>query len=171
MKKTIVFTAFTFCIIMGSFGQTKDVNKDKKKEDKKEEKSLIEKQIQVNDKKLINFSIKARVDSLIDLYSPSCYYTKEYDKRIDGRDDLQKKFIDDFKTGLKISEMSLSSDDIKINGDMAIEIGVLTIKYTTSAKPAIISEKNNYMIIWKKSSDGKYRIRYQIASPINYPCK
>jgi ketosteroid isomerase-like protein len=163
---TAVFFGFSIVI-----AQNADEKKDQKKADKKEEKSLIEKHVQSNDQKLIKFSIKAKIDSLIDLYSPGCYYIKEYGKRIDGREEVQKKISADYKSGLKITEMSLSADDIKVYGDMVLEIGVMTVKYTNSSNSVSTTEKSNYQILWKKSSDGKYRIRSQISSPIANPCK
>jgi ketosteroid isomerase-like protein len=171
MKRVFIVIIAVVCGYIGVFAQAKDAKKDQKKEDKKEVKTLIEKQIQVNIQKLVKFSIKANVDSLADLYSPSCYFIKEYGKRIEGRDELQKKFNGDFKSGLKITEMNFSSDDLKIYDDMVLEIGILTVKFASSAGSANTIEKSNYLIIWKKSSDGKFRIRSEITSPLNNPCK
>jgi ketosteroid isomerase-like protein len=171
MKRTILLFTIAFCGSIVLFGQNKDEKKDQKKEQKKEEKALIEKQIQINNKKLEIFSEKAKVDSLIDLYSPSCYYIMEYAKRIDGRDELQKKLISDYKSGMKITDMGLVPEDTKIYNDMVFEVGIMNIKYNNPSTSANISEKFNYSILWKKSSDGKYRIRSEIRTPINYPCK
>jgi ketosteroid isomerase-like protein len=67
--------------------------------------------------------------------------------------------------------MGLTSEDIKIYNDMVLEVGVMTIKYNNPSTSANTTEKLNYSILWKKSSDGKYRIRSEIRSPMNYPCK
>jgi ketosteroid isomerase-like protein len=171
MKRMIFLFTVAFCFSIVILGQNKEENKDQKKEQKKEEKATIEKQILINDKKLEMFSEKAKVDSLIDLYSPSCYYIREYAKRIDGRDELQKKLNSDYKSGLKITDMSLTSDDLKIYDDMAFQVGTMIIKYYKSSTSSSITETYNYSILWKKSSDGKFRIRSEIRSPLNYPCK
>jgi regulator of RNase E activity RraB len=160
-----------FYVFFAVNAQDKDNKKDQKKEDKKVEKNLIEKQILENDNKLVAFYKQAKVDSLINMYSTNCYYIMEYKVRIDGRDELEKKLTSDFKAGFKILEMALLPDDHKVYGDMVLEVGVLTIKYISPSTKEIFNEKNNYLILWKKSTDNKFRIRSEMRNLIENPHK
>jgi ketosteroid isomerase-like protein len=138
---------------------------------KKDNKLKIEQQIQDNDKKLALFYKKAMADSIAEMYSPNCYYIRDFSERLDNKDDVKKKLSTEFKAGLKVLDFSLAPDDHKIYGDVVLEVGILTMKYVDPKTKSTLTEKYNYSILWKESSDKKFRIRSEMWGLISNPCK
>jgi ketosteroid isomerase-like protein len=138
---------------------------------KKEEKVKIEQQIQANDKKLALFYKKAMVDSIAEMYSPNCYFIRDFSGRIDTREEVKKKLNLDFKEGFKVIDFSLVPDDYKIFGDVVLEVGILTMKFIDPKTKATLTENYNITILWKESSDKKFRIRSEMWGRIANPCK
>lgn len=159
MNKKIIAYSIIFCCCIGLFAQKGDgISKEEKK-------------VKANSKKLEVFYEKAMIDSILSLYSNNCYYAHEYMTRLENKDALKKKLKSDFKAGYKIIDLSFSPDDLKTYDDVVLEIGSLTIKYVDKISKATLTKKYNYNILWKESSDKKFRIRSEIWSPIENPCK
>ncbi len=158
MKRLFVLS---ICFFLGStilFAQSKD------------EKAIIIKDIQEKDKQLELFFQDGLVDSIVKLFSPNCHYIPEYRKIIEGRDEVAKSFSSEFKTGLKIIDMKLNPIEHKVYGDIVLELGTCNIKYTTKSNPSPESKKFNYLINWKASKKGNYRIRAAMWNSVKTPC-
>jgi ketosteroid isomerase-like protein len=154
----LIFFAFLFGS-MGLFAQKKD------------NKLKLEQLIQDNDKKLALFYKNAKVDSIAEMYTPNCYYIRDFAERINTKEDVKKKLNSDFKAGFKVLDFSAVPDDYKIYGDVVLEVGILTMKFIDPKSKATLTEKYNYTILWKESSDKKYRIRSETWGYIANPCK
>jgi hypothetical protein len=156
-----------FYCVFGLFAQ-----KDGKKEGNKEgNKEKHEKLVQVNEKKLTSFYEKAMVDSIAEMYSTNCFYAHEFMTRLESRDEVKKKLASDFKAGFKVIDLSYTPDDIKTYNDIILETGILTIKFIQPVTKNSLTKKYNYNMVWKESSDKRYRIRSEIWSPVESPCK
>jgi hypothetical protein len=138
---------------------------------KKDNKLKIEQQVQANDKKLALFYKKAMVDSIAEMYTTNCFYIRDFTERLSTNDDVKKKLSSDFKAGLKVIDFLLAADEHKIYGDVVLEVGILTIKFIDPITKATLTDKYNYTILWKESSDKKFRIRSETWSYIENPCK
>jgi ketosteroid isomerase-like protein len=138
---------------------------------KKDNKLKLEQEIQSNHKRLETFYKKAMVDSLVNMYTPKCYYIRDFKDRLDSQDDVKRKISADYKAGLKVLDFSMTPDDYKVYGDIVLEVGVLAMKFIDPKSKATLNENYNYTIIWKANSDGGYRIRSEMWGYTSNPCK
>lgn len=166
---------YAFCIVFLSssflFAQKDTKNDDSKNDNKDGKKEKHEKQVLDNEKKLVDFFKKSMIDSIANLYSTNCYYAHEFMTRLESRDEVKKKLKDDFGKGFKVLDLTFSSDDMKSYSDVIMETGILTIKYIVPVTKVTVTKKYNYNLVWKESADKKYRIRSEIWTPVENPCK
>jgi hypothetical protein len=165
-KLTLVLCALIISSIsiMAQKDEKNEDNKDKKKE-------KHEKDVQLNEIKLIGFYKKALVDSIAEMYSNNCYFAHDFMTRLESKEEVKNKLKGDFKKGFKVLEMKYTVDDLKTYGDIILETGILSIKYIAPLTATTVIKKYNYNLVWKESSDKKYRIRSEIWSPVENPCK
>jgi ketosteroid isomerase-like protein len=157
-KIVLVFTALLFCNI-GLHAQKKD------------NKLRLEKELQDDHKRLETFYKKAMVDSLAAMYTPKCYFIRDFSERIDSQDDVKRKFNSDYRAGFKVLNLTYTPDDYKVYGDIVLEVGVLNIKYIDPKSKATLNEDYNYTMIWKAMTGGGYRIRSEQWGITTNPCK
>jgi hypothetical protein len=167
MNKMIVVAGLIFCGSISLVAQ----NEEKKDDNKDGKKEKHEKLVQASEKKLIMFYKKALTDSIADMYSSNCYYAHEFMTRLESRDEVKKKIRDDFKAGFKVIDLTYTTEDLKTYSDIVLETGMLSIKYIAPVTKVTLSKKYNYNMVWKESSDKKYRIRSEIWTPVENPCK
>jgi len=126
----------------------------------KEEKQLIVKEIQSKDKKLESFVLQNLADSIAQLFTPNCHLMPEFGEIIEGRDEVDKYLTSSMKSGVKISSFKLNPLELKVYGDLVLEIGTFEMKYTASSGATESKARYNYQITWKTSKKGNYRIRF-----------
>jgi ketosteroid isomerase-like protein len=164
MKKLLfVWTVFVlFHAIL--FGQDKDI------EDSKDNKELIIKSIQSKDNHMVTFIEKKLTDSIAKMFSPNSHLIPEYGDIIESRDDISKYFSSLFKSGLKVTSLKFDPIELRVYGDIVLEIGTVDVKYSTSSNPIEVKKKYNYLINWKSSKKGNYRIRVATWNSLK-PCE
>ena len=159
MNKTGLFLCLILCSSLNLMAQ------------KGAKKQKYEELIKASSKKLETFYKKAMVDSIADMYSTNCFYVREFSPRLDSREDVKNKIASDYKAGYKVLDLIFTADDYKTYNDIVWEIGTLSVKFISPTTKTTLIKKYNYNIVWKESSDKKYRIRSEIWSPIENPCK
>jgi len=138
---------------------------------KKDNKIKIEQALQANHKKMEDFYKNELTDSLIEMYTPKCYFIREFSERLDNQSDIKKKLNSDFKNGFKVLSLKFNPDDYKIYGDIVVDVGVITLKYVKPDIKDTITEDYNYTTIWKSSRGYQYRIRSEMWGYVTNPCK
>jgi uncharacterized protein (TIGR02246 family) len=73
-----------------------------------------------------------------------------------GREAIRKGF-GGMLSGAKVTEFSLKTEDVAIGGDMAVETGSYDETYVpTGGKET--KDKGKYIVVWKRQSDGSWKI-------------
>ena len=136
----------------------------------KEEKKLIIETIKVQDEKLTGFIKNLQVDSIVEMFSPNCHLAREFNEIIEGRDNVRALYNKDLKSGMKIVSCKFEVIEHKVYDDLVLEIGTNIIEYSKGPNKILYRDNYNYMFIWKKSKEGKYRIRSAFWNSIKNPC-
>lgn len=125
----------------------------------KPDKELIIKEIQAKDKKLAKFIQQSLGDSIAKLFSPNCHFIPEYGKIFEGREQVLDFFTSQFKSGVKVSDIKMNPLEHRVYDEIILELGTVDIKFTSSSDQKVVKKQYNYLINWKVSKKGKYRIR------------
>lgn len=158
MKKTLFFQFLFISITVAVLAQNK------------EERSLIIETINTQDQKFIAFYKNSQADSLAGLFSPNCHVAREFGTIIEGRENVQSLYKNDFKSGIKVVDFSFNVLEQKVYDDLVLEIGTNNIAYTKGPNKILYKETYNYMFVWKKSKSGNYQIRSAIWNSTKNPC-
>lgn len=154
-----LFFIMVFMAITGSvFAQTK------------EEKTLIIDTIKQQDQKLATFYKNSQADSIAGLFSPNCHIAREYSEIVEGRENVLALYNKDFKGGKKIVSCKFNVIEHKVYDQLVMEIGTQTLEYTIGPDKRLYRDQYNYMLIWKKSKEGKYQIRSAFWNSMKNPC-
>ena len=81
------------------------------------------------------------------------------EQRIDGRPSIQKFWQGAIDIGF--TDATLNTTDVQEAGDWAFESGTYAGKYPDSTGK-MVEETGKYIVIWKKSADGKWRWHWDI---------
>jgi hypothetical protein len=138
---------------------------------KRDNKLKIEQALQTNHKKIEAFYKNELTDSLIEMYTPKCYFIRDFSERIDNQSDIKKKLNSDFKNGFRVISLIFTPDDYRIYGDIVVDVGVITMKFVEPNIKDTITEDYNYTTIWKSSRGYQYRIRSEMWGYVTNPCK
>jgi len=136
----------------------------------KEEKELYVKQVQNIDRKMESFIKKGMIDSVAGLFSPNCHMAGEYGTIVEDREKVQEIFNTDKKAGKKYTEYTLNAFEHKVYDDIVLEIGTNTVRYSIGMDKRLYTTEYNYMLVWKRSKEGKYQIRAAMWNLTKNPC-
>jgi hypothetical protein len=138
---------------------------------KKEEKEQIKETIEANNKKLESFFENSIVDSIADYFSPNCKMAMEFDEMVESREDVAKYLKNDFLKTRQIKSFKLEPEETKIYDDIVMEIGSNHFEYTRPPETKVYTTTFNYIFIWKKAKDDRYRLRAALWNSSKFPCK
>jgi ketosteroid isomerase-like protein len=158
MNKRLSLAISFLAIAVSVFSQTK------------EEKALIVESIKGLDQKLAMFYKTSQPDSIVNLFSPNCHYAREFNQIVEGRENVLAIYNKDFKSGMKVVSCKFNVIEHKVYDDLVMEIGTQTLEYSIGPDKRLHKDEFNYMLIWKKSKDGKYQIRSAFWNSIKNPC-
>ena len=73
-----------------------------------------------------------------------------------GKDAIRKGFAG-MSTATPVREFNLKTDDVVVGGDLAVETGTyeMTMQPRTGSE---IKDKGKYLVVWKRQSDGSWKI-------------
>lgn len=78
-----------------------------------------------------------------------------------GRQAIQEKTAADM-AALHLSDLALTTSEVDVHGDTAIETGSFTIKLTPPGQEEAIQDQGKYIVIWKKQADGSWKVHRDI---------
>lgn len=137
----------------------------------KEEKKIIIETIIENDNKLEGFFKQGKADSIAALFSPNSHLIVEYKNALEKREVINEYYNKLFKSGIDYSEFALEAVEYKVYDELVLEIGQNKVKYSKVSDGKAYSKKYNYILVWKKSRDGKYQIRAAMWNSAENPCE
>ena len=79
-----------------------------------------------------------------------------------GRSEIAKAVTDMFKS-MKGGDVKLTTSQVDIGGDYAIETGTYEMSVTPPGKQQM-TEKGKYVTVWKRQADGSWKIYRDIAN-------
>ena len=80
-----------------------------------------------------------------------------------GRDAIAKSF-GGMVSSAKVSTFKLTTQDVIVAGDYAIETGALEMGVQAPKGGKPMTTMNKYLVVWKKQADGSYKILRDIAN-------
>lgn len=126
---------------------------------KKSEKKAILKQLETSHKLMEIYCQEGLADSLVMLFSPNCHLSMENQPLVESREGVGEYFKNDFLEGKKITTFSFTPEETKIYDEVILELGSCQLEYTRPIAKKLYCTSLNYMFVWKKGKDDKYRIR------------
>ena len=81
---------------------------------------------------------------------------------VPGRDSIQKLF-GALLSAAGITDASITTQDVVVSGDVAIEVGANSITIT-KAGAAQITAAGKYVVVWKRQADGTWKIQRDISN-------
>ena len=135
-----------------------------------EEKAVIIQTIKEQDQKLAAFYKKSQSDSIAEMFSPNCHIAREFSEIVEGRENVLALYKKDFKDGMKVVSCKFNVLEHKVYDEIVMEIGTHTLEYTQGPDKKLYRKEYNYLLIWKKSKEGKYQIRSAFWNSMKNPC-
>ena len=77
-----------------------------------------------------------------------------------GRQAIEESFAADFSTNPP--SLKLTTADVEVHGDTAIESGNYSISFTPPGQEEAIEDHGKYLVVWKKQSDGSWKLHRDI---------
>lgn len=62
----------------------------------------------------------------------------------------------------KLTDLKLTTSEVEVHGDTAIEVGSYSINITPPGQEESIPDKGKYVVIWKKQADGSWKLHRDI---------
>jgi ketosteroid isomerase-like protein len=135
----------------------------------KEERKLIGQQITELSQRFSEFFIARNADSLAAFFSPNCHFMMEFEPLIESREEVNGYFKNYFKGDIRFTEHKLIPEEIKVYGEICLEMGSNRLKYTKGGVSKTLTY--NYIFVWKESKSGKYQLRSAMWNLPENPCK
>jgi len=127
-------------------------------DDLKELRKTIE---SINDK-ITKAIIEEDVETVFSFYTDDVISMPNYDAMIKGKEALRKHDEGMRKAGFKIHSLNATILDLWVCGDLAYEVGKFGISLTVPGIPHPVADSGKYMTIWRKQSDGSYKVKAEI---------
>jgi uncharacterized protein (TIGR02246 family) len=77
--------------------------------------------------------------------------------------------IGDFFKQLNVPDFTLTTEDVVVAGDLAIETGAWTMSVQPKAGGPAAPDKGKYIVIWKQQPDGSWKLHRDIWNSDNPP--
>jgi uncharacterized protein (TIGR02246 family) len=100
-------------------------------------------------------AVKGDTATIAGLYTDDAIVMAPNGPAMHGHDAIAKGFAS--MSAMKLSDLKLQTQDVIVAGDYAIETGA----YDLSAQPAKakpVHDVGKYIVVWKKQTDGSYRL-------------
>jgi len=95
-------------------------------------------------------------DGLADFYTDDGDFMEAFSEAIKGKRNINDYWRKGKEKGMM--DLILNTTKIEVSGDMAYQVG--TYKLKQKAEPI----KGNYLVVWKKQADGKWKIAASITA-------
>lgn len=102
-------------------------------------------------------AMKGDVAALASFYTDDAMFMGPNAPAYRGHDAITKNFAD-IIAAAKLSAFKLQSTDVIASGDYAIETGTYDQTFTLPKATKAIHDVGKFVVIWKKQTDGSYKI-------------
>lgn len=125
--------------------------------------AAVRQAIEANDARFDSAAMKGDSAALTSFYADDAILMLSNMPAARGHDAIAKTF-GGMTSSAKLSTFKLTTQDVIVAGDYAIETGALemAVQAAKGAKPT--STMNKYLVVWKKQPDGSYKILRDIAN-------
>jgi uncharacterized protein (TIGR02246 family) len=97
-----------------------------------------------------------RVDDVLPLYAPDAIVLAPNAPPMAGHGAIRQFW--GAVSGMKMSGVSLTTDQVEVHGDVAIETGSYTMTLTPPGASSPVNDRGKYLVVWKRQSDGSWKI-------------
>ena len=125
--------------------------------------AAVRQAIEANNARFDSAVVKGDSATLASLYANDAILMLANAPAARGRDAIAKTF-GGMASSMKVSAFKLTTQDVIVAGDYAIETGAvdMTVQAAKGGKP--MTEVQKYVVVWKKQGDGSYRILRDISN-------
>ena len=108
-------------------------------------------------------ALKGDTAALAGFYTDDALFMSSNAPAARGHDAIAKNFAG-MTSAMKLSTFKLQAQDVVVAGDYAVETGTYDLTFSTpkAAKPT--HDVGKYLVLWKKQTDGSYRILRDISN-------
>ena len=97
-----------------------------------------------------------RVNDVLPLYAPDAIVLAPNAPPMVGHDAIRQFW--GAAANMKMSGVTLTTDQVEVHGDVAIETGSYTMTLTPPGASAPMNDRGKYMVVWKRQGDGSWKI-------------
>ena len=72
--------------------------------------------------------------------------------------DSIRTFYDQFFQAMPIRDMTFSTDDVSVSGDVAVETGTSALSIAGPGQSAAVTVGGKYLTVWKRQPDGRWLV-------------
>lgn len=106
-------------------------------------------------------AVKGDTAALAGFYADDAVLMMSNEPAARGHAPIAKSFA---AMGMKMSEFKLTTQDVIVSGDYAIETGSYALAGTPPKAAKPVHDVGKYLVVWKKQADGSYKILRDIAN-------
>jgi len=92
-------------------------------------------------------------------YAEDAISLPSYQQMLKGKKDLEKRSIEDQKSGMKIKSFELETTDVFGSGDLLYEIGTYKITMEMPNMKEPVNDHGKYLTVYQKEDDGSLKIK------------
>ncbi|WP_455170285.1 YybH family protein [Aegicerativicinus sediminis] len=113
--------------------------------------------IEAKNAKISNWYAEGQIDSVANHFAPNAIQFPPNMTPLRGRENFKEVWKQNVQIGKW--NFSLNTQDVKLSGDLATELGSYTLDFVANEKSPIpsMSDKGNYVVLWEKL-DGDWKI-------------
>lgn len=125
--------------------------------------AAVRQAIEANNARFDSAAIKGDSAALTSFYADDAILMLSNSPAARGHDAIAKTF-GGMVSSAKVSTFKLTTQDVIVAGDYAIETGALEMGMQPPKGGKAMSTMNKYLVVWKKQADGSYKILRDIAN-------
>lgn len=122
--------------------------------------AIVRKIIEDHNANLVNWYADGAVDKVAEVFSEHCWQMPPNAEPFVGREALREGWRQAVLWGGW--NFTLETQDVVVSGNIAVERGRYSLRFTAGpnapAEMPSSEDKGNYVVLWKRESDGKWRI-------------
>jgi ketosteroid isomerase-like protein len=92
-------------------------------------------------------------------YTDDAVSLPSYQQMLKGKKDIEKRSMEDQKSGMKITAFDLETLDVFGSGDLVYEIGTYKITMEMPNMKEPVNDKGKYLTVYQKEDDGSLKIK------------
>lgn len=117
-------------------------------------------EIDRGNQRMMELVSRQQFDSLHLLYTDDAVVMPQNSEPVAGTDAIRAWW--EHGKELRLSRLDLETTDLEVSGDFGVETGRYTVTLQPDTTAAPITDRGNYLVVWKRDSDGRWKLHRDI---------